>query len=167
MEVWNDHFKSPLTISGSYRLDCQMNLRIMSKSTKNEKHFAHCLCLSGCSDWFKVLWGCKVDSSTKTNAWLWPHNMRWGFNIWCHTSSSTCVGCYVVLSEAVAGWRDGRRAGSPHQLCLLWKLAAAVGSFTLAFSLPLDSLCSPHIASYVEKPSDSFSPTRPRSQSPA
>lgn len=43
--------------------------------------------------------------------------------------------------------------------CCCWQRRARI------LSSP-DSFLSPHIASYVEKPSDSFPPTRPRSQSP-
>lgn len=43
--------------------------------------------------------------------------------------------------------------------CCCWQLHTHILSFP-------DSLLSPHIASYVEKPSDSSSPARPRSQSP-
>lgn len=51
---------------------------------------------------------------------------------------------------------------SPHQLCLLWRLIAAVGSFALTHSpFPPRSHCSPDIASYAKKPSASFIPPPP------
>lgn len=53
---------------------------------------------------------------------------------------------------------EGRREGLPHQLCLLWKLTAAVGSFSRILSCPL-SLCSPDIASYAEKPPNRLFPS--------
>lgn len=60
------------------------------------------------------------------------------------------------------GWMDG--GGLVSQISCVYS-----GSLLLLLARILsspDSLLSPHIASYVEKPSDSFPPTRPRSQSP-
>lgn len=45
------------------------------------------------------------------------------------------------------------------QLCLLWRLSAAVGSFAHTHSpFPTCSHCSPDIASYAETPSTRFIP---------
>lgn len=53
--------------------------------------------------------------------------------------------------------RDGGRV-YPISCVYSGGLTAAVGSFTHILSSPFSSLCSPDIASYVEKPTTSFSP---------
>lgn len=75
---------------------------------------------------------------------------RFGRAFWGRTGMS---------GRGVAVWLRGV---SPHQLCLLWRLSAAVGSFAHTHSpFPPRSHCSPDIASYAKKPSASFIPPPP------
>lgn len=79
------------------------------------------------------------------------------------TKARTVWSCILGANGDEWAWRgsvvEGGGGVSPHQLCLLWRLSAAVGSFAHTHSpFPPCSHCSPDIASYAKKPSASFIP---------